>query len=296
MIKRIGIFLIYSLSAVLVSAHTSAYAAERYQVEISPEYLQSNSDDNFRAILAGFNAEMFFAPVNTAGHPYAEAAFLERIGSVFISAARVDTRDDVLKGDGLLLGAGINLTKPDFPLAVTATYAATKIYYTEPAAGDLKIREYNIRAGYYFLHTLLAGVEYARTRRDFVLAGFRGVSDERADYGLFAKYVHELHGGRKLSFEAALGTNKFEDGTETLTNTRESLSADYFFNRSLSAGAGLKYNSGKDRGTEGTTYSANVNAFITPMLSIKAVYERFLNSNHDQPSDRVIDVALAARF
>jgi hypothetical protein len=294
--KRTGSFLIYAFMAILVFGCTTAYAAEHYQAEISPEYLRSDSDDNFRAILAGFNAEMFFSSVDTADHPYAEAAFLERIGSVFTSAGRVDTKDDILKGDGIFYGAGINFTKPDFPLAIRATYSATKIDYTDPATGDLKISAYDVRAGYYFLPTLFGGVEYAHAKRDFALAGFRGVSDKRADYGLFAKYVHELRGGKELSLEGAFGTNKFDDGTETLTNTRESLSADYFFKRSLSAGIGIAYNSGKDRETEGTTYSANVNAFITPMFSIKAFYERFLNSNNDQPSDRSIDVALAARF
>jgi Putative general bacterial porin len=294
--KRIGSFLVFGLMAVLVSGYTAAYAAEQYQTEISPEYLRSDSDDNFRVIMAGFNAEMFFAPVNTADHPYAEAAFLERIGSVFISAARVDTKDDVLKGDGMFYGAGINVAKPGCPLAVRATYAATKIDYTEPATGNLKISEYGIRAGYYFLPTLLAGVEYDHTKRDFALAGFRGVSDKRADYGFFAKYVHELRGGREMSFEAALGTSSFDDGTETLTNTRESLDLDYFFNRGLSAGVGIENNSGKDKSREGRTYSANVNAFITPMFSVKALYERFLNSNHGEPSDRTIDVLLAARF
>jgi len=296
MINRVAIFLVCASMAVLASGCTAAYAAEQYQAEISPEYLRQDSDDNSRVILAGFNAEMFFAPVNAADHPYAEAAFLERIGSVFFSAARADTKGDTFKGDGMFYGAGVNLTTPGFPLAVRATYAATKIDYTEPATGDLKISEYGVKAGYYLLHTLLAGVEYDQTKRDFTLSGFQGIPDKRANYSLFAKYVHELRGGKELSFEAALGTNRFDDGTETLTNTRESLSADYFFNRSLSAGVGFENNSGKDKSIEGRTYSANVNAFITPMFSVKATYERFLNSNHNEPSDRTIDIILAARF
>jgi hypothetical protein len=119
----------------------------------------------------------------------------------------------------------------------------------------------------------------------------------------FAGYEHAAKNivprrliGNWLGFEGALGTRKFDDGTETFTNTEVSLSIDYFFNRGLSAGVAVENSSGKDTSIEGMTYTANVNAYITPRVSVRVEYERFLNSNNDEPSDRSFEVALAARF
>jgi opacity protein-like surface antigen len=274
----------------------AAYAEEQYRAEVSPEYLQSENDDNFRVIIAGINGEVFFAPVNTADHLYAEAAFLERIGSVFFTAAHVDRKGNIETSEGLLYGLGINFAKPDFPLAVTATYASEELDLDKPATGDLKFSEYSLRIGNYFSHDLLAGVEYSYAKVNISFTGFQDQSDKITEYGLFARYVHELHGGKGMSFEGALGTVKFNDGTGTLTNTEVSLSADYFLNRRLSAGIAVENNSGQDKDNEGMAYAARVNAFITPRLSIRAEYEIFENSHKDLPDNSTVDVSLAVRF
>jgi hypothetical protein len=295
--KKVASTLVFGLLAVLVFFYSvAAFAEDQYRAEVSPEYLQSTNDENFKRIIVGINGEVFFAPVNTADHPYAEAAFLERIGSFFFEAARLDRKGNVETSDGVLYGAGINFVKPDFPLAVTATYASENLDFEKPATGASKASEYSLRIGNYFSRSLLAGVGYTYTKIDISLTGIRGISDKIADYGLFAKYVHELNGGKGLNFEGSIMSVKFDDGTETLTNTDVSLSVDYFFNRSLSTGIALENNSGQDKDNEGMTYTANVNAFITPRFSVRVEYDRFLNSNKDSPSNSTVDVALAARF
>src|SRR5512135_1000642 len=99
--KSLGSFLVFGLTAVLIFGSAAASAAEQYQAEVSPEYLRSDSDDHLSTIMAGISAEVFFTPVSTADHPYAEAAFLERSASVFFSAAQENVKSDIVKGDGM---------------------------------------------------------------------------------------------------------------------------------------------------------------------------------------------------
>jgi outer membrane receptor protein involved in Fe transport len=285
--KSLGLIAVPVLSVVLVFCTVAAYAEEQYQTEVSADYIRLDTDKNSRTLAYGVSAEMFFAPVKTAEHPYAEAAFLEHIGSAFVSVLNYEMKTGTLEGNGQRLLAGVNYTRPDFPLAIKATYATTKLDFNAPANGKLHFKSYDLSIGNYFLHTLLAGIEYSYFKED---------SSRSKDYRLFAKYVHELEHGRALNFDGNLGTSKSDDGTETLSNNYVGLSIDYFLNRSLSAGVGIDNNSGKDESNEGRTYSANVRYFFTPRLSVRANYARFLNANAGLSDFKLFGATLAARF
>lgn len=294
--RRISSFAVSGLFMIFVFCTAAAYAEEQYQTEISAIYLRSDANQDSRAIMYGVSAQVFFEPVKTAEHPYAEAAFLERIGSVFVTALNVDEKSGPLKGKGPMLDLGVNYAKPGFPLAIQATYAASKQDYDAPFSGDVKSSSYGLSVGNYFTNTLLAGVEYLYNTADFSFTGSSSTI-KNTGYGLFAKYVYELEHGKELSFEGSLGTGKSDDGNETLSNTNVALSVDYFFTRSLSAGVGIKNSSGKDENAEGRTYSANARYFITPGFSVQATYDRFLNSNAGfANNDKSFGVFLAARF
>lgn len=245
----------------------------------------------------GVAAEVFFAPVKTAEHPYAEAAFLAHIGSAFVSVLNEEMKGPgPMKGNGQALAASINYTTPDFPLAIKAMYSTLKFDLDAPYNTKSKFNAYGLSIGNYFTHTLLAGVEYSYSKADSSNPLFPTITTKSKDYGLFAKYVHELEHGRELSFEGSLGTSKSDDGTENLSNTNVALAVDYFFNRSLSAGVGIENSSGKDKDFEGRTYSTNVRYFITPRISVQAKYDRFLNANPGLYTEKSFGATLAARF
>ncbi len=292
--KSISRMVVLVLSVVLIFCAVAAYAGEQYKTEISASYNRLDTDQDGRTLAYGVSAEVFFAPVKIAEHPYAEAAFLERIGSAFLSVLNEDVKSGTLTGKGPALTAGLNYTKPGFPFAIQAMYTTMKVDFDAPY-GETKNNGYSLRVGNYATNTLLAGVEYNYSKSESSFTG-PTYSTKSTGYGLFAKYVHELAHGKELSFEASLGTSKLDDGTETLSNTDLALSVDYYLNRSLSVGVGIVNSSGKDDNDEGRTYSANVRYFITPRFSVQATYDRFLNANADLTNYRTFGATLAARF
>jgi predicted porin len=296
MSKSIKGFSSVVLSALFLLVGAGAQAEEQYRAEVSGFYSWSDADQNFRTILYGVSGELFFEPVNTDEHAYAEAAFLERAGSVFVTAAKVDEKLDSLEGDGPLFAVRVNYAKKGFPLAIQAEYTRTKVDYKDPFSGDTTDNEYALKVGNYFMDNLLAGVEYSYRKSETEIAGFLPSEIKTTDYALFAKYVQDLGHHHEVSLEASVGQSKEKDEIETLTNTFVSLLADYYFSRSLRAGAGIENSSGENDAEEGITYSANVRYYITPRFSIQAVYDRFLNSHDGLESDRTFNVIAAARF
>lgn len=286
-LSSIAVFAALGLCAVAASAE------EQYQSEISAVYGRTDYSQDFRVTTIGAMAEVFFAPVNTTGHPYAEAAFLERAGSVIVTASDIGLKASLADGDGRVLRAGVNYAKPDFPLAVQATYGKTKYDYDAPYNYAYEGNDYSIRVGNYFTRTLLAGVNYANSKIDESTTGF---SMKSKDVGIFAHYVNELGQGTALSLDGSLLSSTSDDGSGSLRNTVERVSVDYFFSRGLSAGVGIENSSGKDLDNEGRTYSANVRYFVSPRLSFLAMYDRSLAANAGSDDTKSVVIVAALRF
>jgi hypothetical protein len=292
--SRIATFV---LSVALVFCAFAAYAEEQYQTEVLANYFRLDADQDARTIMYGFSAAVFFEPVKTADHPYALAAFLERIGSVFASAGHEDSKSGPWEGKGPMLVAGVNYAKPGFPLAIQAMYVTSKIDFGAPFNGNVKSNSYSLSVGNYFTNNLLAGVGYSYSKTDSSFSGFLSGSANTKGYDLFVNYVYELEHGRELAFAGDMGKSRSDYLIETVSNTEVALSVDYFFNRSLSAGVGIANSSSKDdNNNEGRTYSANVRYFITPRFSVLATYDRFLNAHPGLLNDKSFGATLAARF
>ncbi len=294
--KSLGRIAVPVLSVVLFFCAVAAYAEEQYLTEVSANYFRVDADQDSRAIMYGVSAAVFFEPVKTGEHPFAVAAFLERIGSVFVSVANFDTKSGSWEGRGPVLQVGVNYAKPGFPLAIQAQYFNSKTDFGAPFNGSIKENGYSLSVGNYFTNTLFAGVDYMYNKADFSFAGIPSSSTNSKSYDLFAKYIYELEYGRGLGFYGSFGTSKSDDGTETLSNTNVALAVDYFFNRNVSAGVGIASSSGQDKDAEGRTYSANVRYFITPQYSVQAAYDRFLNANAGLWDYKSYSVTFAARF
>lgn len=287
-----------ALSAVLVFTF-GAYAEEQYQTEISGIYSRTNGyltngGQGIKTTVYGASAEIFFQPVNTEEHPYAEAAFLERVGSVGARAAQLKLEGRV-QADGPMFGIGANLAKPGFPLAFELMYTRSKIDEDQPLVGTFKGSTLSTALGNYFTDTLLAGVEYDYSSNELEFTGLEGTIRER-NYALFAKYVLELGHGSEVSIEASVGKATETEDEVTDRNTEEEILADYYFNKSLSVGAGFGKSTGDLESTEGKTLSANARYFFSPAFSVQAVYERFRNSNDGEQHENMYQVIVAGRF
>jgi hypothetical protein len=294
--KRFGIPVVLAMAAIIIVGIVPAFAEERFQTEISISYGRSDFDRDYRAIMPGVSAEVFFTPVQTSEHPYAEAAFLERVGSVSVMAADEDLKSGAVKGDGPMILASINYAKPDFPLVIQAVYGTLKIDYNAPYSATWESNMYRLSLGNYITNTLLAGVSYSSDKGSLSQPGQPTITLKDSQYGFFAKYIYELEHDKGLSFQGSLTNSTSNDGTKSLKNTNEDISADYFFSRGLSAGIGIENSSGKDLDSEGRTYSADIRYFITPSFSVSGMYERFLNANAGYAGSKSFAVMASARF
>ncbi len=294
--SNISFSLYVFIALVLFFNTTTANAAEdQYQAEISALYNHHESSDDFKMDIAGISGEFFFSPVNTKEHPYAEAAFLERVGSVFVASFLSDIKGTGLTADGITYDIGVNLAQPGFPLAVQLVYMTSDYDYDQPSA-SFESNLYGISLGNYVTDNLMAGVEYSSSKSEWSNSLFPTMTWKSKDYGLFARYAGELSEGKHVSLEGSLGQSKSEDDIESEKNANIGLAADYFFNRALSAGIGIERSSGDSQTEEGMTYTANVRYFITSQFSLQAAYDRFLNSNAGVASDWSYTLGAAVRF
>lgn len=273
-------------------AGSAADAMEQYQTEVSAIYSRFDSEDDFQLISYGPAVEWYFSPVNTSDHSYAEAAFLERIGSVFATVQEMSIEIGAFEADGPMTLIGINYTRPDFPLAIQAEVGYGKLDI-DTVSGDVKIKSYLLNAGYFLAKTLLAGIEYSTTKLEVSIAA---TDLKQTDYGLFGKYVHEVGNHQELNLEARLSREKVFNGVEDLTNTVEEILVDYYLSRSLSIGVGIANSSGQDDSRDGMTYSARARYFIVPQFSIEAGYEKFQEAHDGYAGEKSFDVILSARF
>lgn len=297
-----------SIAVLLFYCVAAAEASEQYQAEVCAFYSSTNGSPISKTALifghpvtkattrlVGVSGEVFFEPVNTEEHPYADAAFLERTGSAFISAASEKTTVGDAKGDSPLESIGINLSQPGFPLVVQLMYTKSLVDFNTPDNLSINSDVYDVKVGNYFAKTLLAGLEYSYGSAEPTSYIFPFGTARSRDYAIFAKYVHELADYQELSFEATAGKSSI--GNKWISrNTTVSFTVDYFFNKSLKVGVGFGNSSGTAVLTEGKRYSASVRYFISPRFSVQATYDTFQNSNPDFENEDTYDLILAGRF
>jgi hypothetical protein len=296
---RIGTLFFLGLTFVLMSS-APAYAQEQYRTEIFATYQRSDFDLDGRSLDALAGLEFFLAPVNTAAHPYAEAAFLEKIGSVGFAVMDHDFKGGPANADGQSYDLFVNYTTPDFPVVIRVEW--TRIN-EEFQASSTQIKGesdfYRIVLGKYLSYGLLADIGYVEdhsTSRFTTPATTNSNSNTSREYSLHAKYVRELTGGTAVNLEASAVRQTFDVSGESRNSEAFSLGGDYYFNRGLSVGATVVSNNSPFNSADGKTYSVNARFFITPSLSLKAGYERFLNDNNGELNTRNYAVTLAARF
>jgi hypothetical protein len=279
---------VFSAASVYAQQRLQPYGLDRYQAEASA--LFETTDDTTDTTLFGFRGEYYFEPVKLADHPYREAAFLERIGSVFATIANFDVDDPGGgSGDGPLFGLGVNYAKPTQPFVVRAEYSRAKIDLD--LGGNTTDNEILLQGGYYITDGLLAGVQYNNSELE--LAGSPTI--ENTGYGLFAKYIGRMM-DNYIGVNGSIGTGKRDQGGPTLDNFNVAIAGDYFFTRAISAGLGLGVSSGDDKANEGTTWSANVDYFFTPRYSVRVLYSMFSNDNSGFDDENSLEARVGARF
>lgn len=234
--------------------------AATYQSEISATYADIDiSDSSAEGYFVGLEGTYYFAPVDTANHPLAEAAFIQKSNNVYLNLGNTEYKSDAGRSDiyhrslgvdfyvpntMVYLGAGINEGK-----SKTAFSGENYSYSTKWDSA------WFVRAGIAPVTGLLVWSEFTEDV---------DVSDE---WNINGKYVIPLSGEHALNIEASY-ENSY-DVVDAIT-----VAADYYLDRNLSLGAGftnLSYDGDGDNNSE-TEYLIRARQFFTDNASLELSY------------------------
>lgn len=277
----------------------TSHAQESYQRELSLGYTSSEDNANKESKFYGVTAEVYFSPVDTKRHPYAEAAFLGRVGSVGLLVGEMKEEQVDIKGDGHLYGAMLNYMKPDLPIAILAAYGRGNFEFTPnmPLDVDVEIDFYHIEVGRFLSDGLLLSIGYSHKENDLIIPAVSlKETTKNDDYTLATKFVKEKMDGTAYNVEGNLGISQTDDGTDSSSNTIIGASGDYYFDRRTSLGGGLEINKGDDKDDEGKTLAIDFNTFVTPSFSINMSFEKFLADNNEGEDEKTVSIDILTRF
>lgn len=189
-------------AAIALTLCSTAVMANTYQAEVGAAY---NTTDDINLDVIELQGEYFFEAVNTAGQPLAEAAFLQKASSIWLTHAEADR--DGIDGSETSLNIGYYFGDSIF-------YAGATVVSTDDD-GDTE-DDWGLTVGV----TPAAGWLVTTTYMD----------DVDYELNLQSKYVAELAGETAINFEVG-----YEDGGD-LPDDTVSAGLDYYFNRAVSLG------------------------------------------------------------
>ncbi|MFQ5597851.1 MAG: putative porin [Nitrospiria bacterium] len=275
----------------------SIYASEAYQMAISASYFEVEDDGQNSLTGHSIFLRQYFYPVNTLGHPLAEAAFLERNGSIELFVTISESKlGSTLGVDGLDYGVGLTHARRGSPLVFQAFYAKGDDEFKAPLIGDLTSDRYGLGIGVFIEDGFLVDVSYETSERERTIVGLRDVSFDDRFYSLNVKRVKKRGRGQAVNLELGLGLNRFDEPGENGSNTIGSLSGDYYFNPRMSLGGAIQVNRGDEKDNEGETYAVSIVIFLNPSLAIALYYDRFHADNASGEADDTFSAAMTGRF
>lgn len=233
--------------------------AANYQAEISAAYEDIDyADSNGEGTFIGLEGKYYFAPVDTTGHPLAEAAFIEKSSNVYVQLGteefkaagqkadlygRVIGVDFYVPNSIFFLGAGVAEVKSKAPAALGQSYDWESAWF--------------VKAGVAPIDGLLIWSEFTED------------VDVKDEWNINGKYVLPLAGEQALNLEASYEKSKLGWADDTIT-----MAADYYLDRNLSLGAGFvntSYNSSVNSSAD-TDYFIRARNFFTDKASLELTY------------------------
>jgi len=286
------------------------YAEEEYQMQVSVSQSHLEVGDEFEIDEHIVTASHYFAPIQSSGHPLAEAAFFVRIGQIQLHASPseiqsgpgdipngpLETVNGPFEADRFSYGALVKFAKPLYPLTAQISYSTTETEFNFPVVGGFSNNRYGLMIGYFFLDDFLASFELNRSETKRTLLGFENGTFKDQSYAIHVKWVEKLKRKRAFNLEGTLALNRFDDPSDAGKNLLLRLSGDYYLNRRFSLGLGGMVNRGDESFKEGETYFANVLVFLNPYFSLSLFYDDFTSRNSSEDDRASYGTSLGVRF
>lgn len=271
-------------------------AQDGYQVEMGVGYLRAEDDDSGSTSLTA-DAELYFSPVRAGHHPLAEAAFLERAGSVRLIARSSDYDYDAAPGiEATRYGLDFTYARSAEPLVLGAGFLTEKVDVEPPANGDGSVDSLSVVAGTFLRDGQLVVLGYEHVDADLSANGW-SVSKAEADaYSLAFKGVYEHADDSAVNIEFHAAREDFDDFSGTGSNTILGVGGDYYVDRFTSFGASLSSNTGDKASVEGNTVGCRFRMFLNPRFSVSGELKKFIAENDGTDDRQTGFVGMAARF
>lgn len=225
--------------------------AATYQAELSAGYADID-DSNNDGYSVGLEGNYYFSPVNTANHPLAEAAFIEKSSKVYVQAGTSELKQLGQKTDQYNRSIGVDFYIPNSIFYVGAGFTENKIQ--APAGSSGWDSNWFVKAGVAPITGLLVWSEFVEDI---------DISDQ---WNINSKYVLPLGGEQALNLEASYEKSKVGYKDDTI-----SMAADYYIDRNLSVGAGFVNTSYVNQNTD-TDYFVRARNFFTDNVSVELSY------------------------
>jgi len=276
-----------------------------YRAEGEFGYSHEDGDDRDSEVLSlGFS--YYLSPVSISNRPYAEAPFLERVGSVVAVYGKIDSEWDFGNGDGPIYGMGFQYADKNLPFYFGIVYAKADQDIdskTNPSASaSIKSDSVGIGFGYYLSNDSAISFGYSQNETKAEAYNpdrvpqqetFKSESD---NYSIGFKKVTLLDQNRAFNLEVEFERSKFDDDDgESGDNDELSFAGDYYVNAATSIGFGFATNSGDNESDEGDTLSLRFKVYVTPMISLQAAYNDF-SAKQDNNDSKTISFDVGARF
>lgn len=264
-----------ALSASLISLPLLADSAYRY--ENSVQYSQGDIDtrsiedyDYRQILLAGVT---YFDTVRATRGPLAESAFLERASGFRLAYSRADTEYSYAENNW---DADIE-QQQDTALATVEYYIPESILFISVGALGAK-HEYEseyrsldevqpaIKVEGSWDYAWTAGLGIAPAEGLLIWSNFYEDLDFSDFWNLNGKYVLLLQNDRAINFQISYA----ETHGDYINSSAQSVSADYYFNRSTSLGA--VYNATDDDIVDSDSYELRGRKFFGEMTSVNISY------------------------
>lgn len=225
---------------ILMATSSALTWATPYRAEVAVSFMDLPGG----ARVTGILGEWHFAPVETAGHPLAEAAFLERSGS--LSVIHAISEFDWVDADATVFNLGYYI--PNTMLFVGATHQRSSV-----DAGNFSFSEndWGLTFGVAPIEGLLISTEY--------------MDEPGYNFNLTAKYLRKLAGDTAVNFDVSFIKGEEDELFGEDGEDQKSFAVDYYLNQKVSIGTVISH-------SYDTEFGLRTQAFFTDAFYVGAEY------------------------
>ncbi|MCU7933267.1 MAG: putative porin [Candidatus Thiodiazotropha sp. (ex Dulcina madagascariensis)] len=269
-------------------ACSMSVSAESYQTEFEFVYIDI---EEVSAVDA--EAKIYFSPIDTSKGPLAEAGFLSRGSYVQFGYADITQEVGNKDVDGDLKLFEFTYHIPNSKFFFGANYFTTDLEFSSIGAPSDSTKDAITPYIGIYLDDASTSAVWFEYLSDTTSSPFGAPDTDSEAYTLHAKKIFDI-GGNALNIAGSVTRSNIDDnaGTE-FSRSIFGVNADYYFNDKISLGIGLRNNEFLDVTQTGATVSVNTRLFLSNMLSLSVIAEKY---TADEPNDSDSDTVRVALF